>query len=353
MAKQTLLKSSGNRRSAPKRTKSVRVAKKLAPARREHRVEEEEEAVVRPDNDVLGGMRNISRADDHAAAVEERKAGGRTPVSMYLQEIGQVPLLTAAEEVELAARIAKGDEAAREHMIRANLRLVVKIARDYENLGLPLLDLVNEGNIGLMKAVERFDPAKGGKFSTYGSYWIKQSIKRALANQSKVIRLPIHVQERIFKMRQVQHKWQENFGRMPDRAELSQELGLGERIIQRMERACLSMNSLDAPLGEDESSRLGDIVKDEKAVDAYEDLDQKTMHGLVTGLLESLNDRELTILRERFGLDGGSGKTLEEIAANFGLTRERIRQLQNIALSKLRVQIEKLDKKSEDLVTVA
>lgn len=271
----------------------------------------------------------------------------RSALSLYMDEISQVPLLTAAEEVELAGRIRQGDEAAREHMIRANLRLVVKIARDYENLGLPLLDLINEGNIGLMKAVERFDPRKGGKFSTYGSYWIKQSIKRALANQSKVIRLPVHVQERIFKMRQVQNKWQEIYGRNPDQQELSEELGLGNMIVRRMERACISMNSLDAPLGDDDTSRLGDIVMDERAPTAFDEMDQKMMHGLVTGMLSSLNQRELTIIRERFGLDGGPGKTLEEIASKFGLTRERIRQLQNIALSKLRHQFEELDARKE------
>lgn len=271
------------------------------------------------------------------------ESGARSPLNLYMQEIGQVPLLTVAEEVKLARRIHRGDESAREHMIRANLRLVVKIARDYENLGLPLLDLINEGNIGLMKAVERFDPRKGGKFSTYGCYWIKQSIKRALANQSKVIRLPVHVQERLFKMRQVQHKWQEIYGRNPDRQELSQELGLGDMIVRRMERACISMNSLDAPIGEDESSKLGDIVMDERTLNAFDELDQKTMHGLVAGMLSSLNQRELQIIQERFGLDGDPGKTLEEIAEKFGLTRERIRQLQNIALAKLRRQLDQLD----------
>jgi RNA polymerase primary sigma factor len=267
----------------------------------------------------------------------------RNSLSLYLEEIGQVPLLTPAEEVVLARRIRQGDESAREHMIRANLRLVVKIARDYENLGLPLLDLINEGNIGLMKAVERFDPRKGGKFSTYGSYWIKQSIKRALANQSKVIRLPVHVQERIFKMRQTQHKWQELYGRNPDRQELSQELGLGDMIVRRMERACITMNSLDAPIGDDDSAKLGDIVMDERAPTAFEEMDEKMMHHLVIGMLDSLSERELTIIQERFGLDGGPGRTLEEIAARFGLTRERIRQLQNMALRKLRRQFDKLD----------
>ena len=293
---------------------------------------------------------DFSKNDPDLPPKSPSAKSGRTPVSLYMQEIGEVPLLTIEEEVALAARIKKGDEAAREHMIRANLRLVVKIARDYENLGLPLLDLVNEGNIGLMKAVDRFDPAKGGKFSTYGAYWIKQAIKRALANQTKVIRLPVHVQERLFKMRQTQHKWQERYGRNPDREELSQELGLGDRIIRRMERACISMSSLDSPVGEDESTRLGDIVKDEKMPTAFDEMDTKMMHGLVTGMLDVLNERELIIIRERFGLDGGAGKTLEEIAEQFGLTRERIRQVQNIALSKLREQIEDLDKPKSEVM---
>ena len=200
---------------------------------------------------------------------------------------------------------------------------------------------------GLMKGVERFDPKKGGKFSTYGCYWIKQSIKRALANQSKVIRLPVHVQERLFKMRRVQYKWQEIYGRNPDRQELSQELGLGDMIIRRMEKACITMNSLDAPLGDDETSKLGDIVMDERAPTAFEQMDEKMMHGLVTDMLTSLNQRELRIIQQRFGLDGGPGKTLEQIAEEFGLTRERIRQLQNIALTKLREQLKRLDQPLE------
>jgi RNA polymerase primary sigma factor len=295
--------------------------------------------------DSIVSLSELQRESDSGSRISDRLT--RTPLSLYLREIGQVRLLTIEEEVELADRIKNGDEAAREHMIRANLRLVVKIARDYENLGLPLLDLINEGNIGLMKAVERFDPKKGGKFSTYGSYWIKQSIKRALANQSKVIRLPVHVQERIFKMRRTQHRWQELHGRNPDRQELSEELGLGDMIVRRMEQACLTMNSLDAPVGDDESSKLGDLIMDEKAPTAFEEMDQRMMHGLVLGMLGTLSQRELTIIRERLGHDGGPARTLEDIAAKFSLTRERIRQLQNVALHKLREQFEKLDERRE------
>ena len=308
-----------------------------------------------PEREARGGVVVVETPSlpDSKTAFEPFPAAERSrpdALALYMRSVGEVPLLTVKEEVQLAARIRRGDEAAREHMIRANLRLVVKIARDYDNLGMPLLDLINEGNIGLMKGVERFDPKKGGKFSTYGCYWIKQSIKRALANQSKVIRLPVHVQERLFKMRRVQHKWQEIYGRNPDRQELSQEMGLGDMIIRRMEKACISMNSLDAPIGDDESSRLGDIVMDENAPSAFEQMDEKMMHGLVTDMLRSLNQRELTIIQERFGLDGGPGKTLEQIAAKFGLTRERIRQLQNIALVKLRQQMDKLDQPQENSI---
>jgi len=220
-----------------------------------------------------------------------------TGIKIYLREIGQIPLLTPDQEIELAAKIKKGDREARALMIRSNLRLVVKIAHDYANLGLPLLDLISEGNIGLMKAVERFDPAKGGKLSTYAAWWIKQSIKRALANQSKTIRLPVHLVDKISKMRPA---------------------------------------SLDAPISDDDSTEFGEIVGDEDAQTPFELLRDKNLRNEVGGLLDVLDDREKKIIFQRFGLDGGKPKTLEEVGKKFGVTRERIRQLQNIALSKLR-----------------
>ena len=268
---------------------------------------------------------------------------GDSAIKLYLREIGQVPLLTIEEENALAARIKKGDKAAREHMIKANLRLVVKIAHDYENYGLPLLDLISEGNIGLMKAVEKFDPAKGGKLSTYGSWWIKQSIKRALANQSKTIRLPVHLVDKIAKMRRVALKLQEEFGREPTDEELAEEMNMSPSRVAQMRTAAIRPASLDAPIGDDDSQTFSDLVSDERAHDPYEDLEDKTVTGMLQEMVKTLDPREATILRYRFGLDGGNEKTLEEVGQKFGVTRERVRQIQNIALKRLRKMIEKLE----------
>jgi RNA polymerase primary sigma factor len=266
-----------------------------------------------------------------------------TAIKLYLREIGQVRLLTPQEEVELAARIKKGDKKAREQMIKANLRLVVKIARDYEGLGLPLLDLISEGNIGLMKAVERFDPAKGGKLSTYGAWWIKQSIKRALANQSKTIRLPVHLVDRISRMRRVAMKLQEILGREPTDEELGEELGMTASRIAQLRTAAIRPASLDAPIGDDDSNNFAEVVQDENATTPYQKLEDKTVTAMLQDMVTKLDPREATILRYRFGLDGGTEKTLEEVGQKFGVTRERVRQIQNIALNKLRKMIEKLE----------
>jgi RNA polymerase primary sigma factor len=274
---------------------------------------------------------------------EPQTYDGETAIKLYLREIGQVKLLSQEDEVVLAARIKKGDKRARELMIKANLRLVVKIAHDYENFGLPLLDLISEGNIGLMKAVERFDPAKGGKLSTYGSWWIKQSIKRALANQSKTIRLPVHLVDKISRMRRTALKLQEIFGREPTDEELADEMGLSVSRVAQMRTAAIRPASLDAPIGEDDSNSFAEVVQDEAANTPYENLEEKTVTGMLQEMIKSLDERESTILRYRFGLDGGSEKTLEEVGARFGVTRERVRQIQNIALIKLRKMIEKLE----------
>ncbi|HEY3863800.1 MAG TPA: sigma-70 family RNA polymerase sigma factor [Verrucomicrobiae bacterium] len=268
---------------------------------------------------------------------------GDTAIKLYLREIGQVKLLTLPEETQLAARIKKGDKKAREQMIKANLRLVVKIAHDYENFGLPLLDLINEGNIGLMKAVERFDPAKGGKLSTYGSWWIKQSIKRALANQSKTIRLPVHLVDKIAKMRRTAMKLQEVFGREPTDEELAEEMNMSPSRVAQMRTAAIRPASLDAPIGDDDSNNFAEVVQDESADTPYEQLEQKTVTKMLREMVKTLDPREATILQYRFGLDGGSEKTLEEVGAKFGVTRERVRQIQNIALNKLRKMIQKLE----------
>jgi RNA polymerase primary sigma factor len=264
-----------------------------------------------------------------------------TGIKIYIREIAQIPLLTPQEEIDLAARIKKGDREAQALMIKANLRLVVKIAHDYANFGLPLLDLVSEGNIGLIKAVERFDPAKGGKLSTYAAWWIKQSIKRALANQSKTIRLPVHLVDKISKMRRVSLQMGEELGREPTDDELAEEIGISIRKVSQLKTVSIRPASLDAPISDDDSTEFGEMVGDEDAQTPFELLRDKNLRDEVSDLLEVLDDRERKIIFQRFGLAGGKPKTLEEVGKKFRVTRERIRQLQNIALAKLRRALHK------------
>ncbi len=265
----------------------------------------------------------------------------KSAMSLYMRDAVEIPLLTVEEEIQLAARIKAGDSAAREHMIRANLRLVIKIARDYDGFGLPLLDLINEGNIGLMKGVERFDPTKGGKLSTYAAWWIKQSIKRALANQSKTIRLPVHLVDKIARMKRAAAELREALGHEPTDEDLADDLDVPVRKIRAWQRASQKTASLDAPLTDDDSSRLSDLVPDNASHDPYQKLEEETTHSMLRSFLGILDARELAILDERFGLSGGKQKTLDEIGHRFGVTRERIRQLQNMALAKLREKIER------------
>jgi RNA polymerase primary sigma factor len=267
-----------------------------------------------------------------------------TGVKVYLREISGTPLLTVQEEIELAARIKQGDQKARAWMIKANLRLVVKIAHDYSNFGLPLLDLISEGNIGLIKGVERFDPAKGGKLSTYSAWWIKQSIKRALANQSKTIRLPVHLVDKISKMRRVSLQMSEELGREPTDEEFAEEIGISSTKLSQLKTVSIRPASLDAPIGDDDSTEFGEIVGDEEAQTPFELFRDKNMRDELSELLGVLDDRERKIIFERYGLDGDKPKTLEEIGKKFGVTRERIRQLQNIALAKLRKALAKREK---------
>jgi RNA polymerase primary sigma factor len=266
--------------------------------------------------------------------------GAGTALSAYLRDVGEVALLTPQQEIELAARIKQGDGAAREHMIRANLRLVVKISRDYEHLGLPLLDLISEGTIGLMKAVDRFDPAKGGKLSTYGSWWIKQQIRRALSNQGRTIRLPVHVEAKIYRLGRAEARLRDLLGREATDEEVASELGVAPRKIARLRDSAIRPASLDASLGDDDSSTIGEVVRDEKTSTPYESYEQKADHDLLRQFLTRLPAREAEILTARFGLNGDDEQTLEDLGARFGLTRERIRQLQNEAFKKLREMME-------------
>ena len=265
-------------------------------------------------------------------------------LDLYLREISRTPLLTVAEECDLAERIKMGDEEARSHLIRANLRLVVKIARDYSGYGVSLNDLISEGNIGLMQAVERFDPEKGGKFSTYGAWWIKQSVKRALANQSKTIRLPVHMVDKIARMRRIASMLAEALGREPSDDEIAAELGLPRQQIAMLKQAAQRQTSLDAPVGEGEVKLQGDIVTDESAPDPLEALTDKNLREQIGDLLHVLNERERKIIDDRFGLNGLKPMLLEDVGREFGVSRERIRQLQNVALAKMRKALMKKDK---------
>ena len=272
-----------------------------------------------------------------APAAEPIAHGERSNLQLYLQEIGKTPLLTIEEEIALAKRIRRGDKAARDHMISANLRLVVKIAMDYKDFGLPLLDLISEGNIGLIKAVERFDPRKGGKLSTYAAWWIKQSIKRALANQSKTIRLPVHLVDKISKMRRTAMQLTEQLGREPTDEELAAELQIPTSKVAHLKSVSVRPASLDAPIGEDgDSSTFGEIVGDENAVSPYDGLREKNLSQDLAAMVNSLDAREAEIIKLRFGLEGREELTLEEVGRKFHVTRERIRQLEYLALNKMR-----------------
>lgn len=269
---------------------------------------------------------------------------------VYLRDISTTELLTPEEEAELAERVGRGDTEAREHMIRANLRLVVKIAQDYANNGLPLVDLIAEGNIGLMTAVDRFDPDRGAKFSTYSAWWINQSIKRALSNQSKTIRLPAHMVDKIARLRRISAILTEELGRVPTDEELSEELGIPAHKISRLKRASQRPTSLDAPVNDGEGINFGEIIGDEKAVHPLEALEDKTLKGQLADLLEVLDEREYRIIGARYGLDGNKPLKLEEVGGEFGVTRERIRQLQAKALTKMRRAFHRIEKPMPDPV---
>ena len=267
-------------------------------------------------------------------------------MKFYLREISRTPLLTIEEENALAERIKQGDQEARDHMIRANLRLVVKIAGDYAGYGVSMSDLVSEGNIGLMNAVDRFDPEKGGKLSTYGAWWIKASIKRALADQSKTVRLPIHMVDKIARIRRIASSLNEVLGREPTNDELAAETGLSSHQVAMLKQAALRPTSLDAPVNAGEATEYGEIIVDEAASNPLDLLSDKNLHDQIGELLASLDERERRIIDGRFGLNGLKPRLLEDVGREFGVSRERIRQIQNSALAKMRRALMRKDKPS-------
>lgn len=264
------------------------------------------------------------------------KENNDAAIKTYLREIGRTPLLTPQQEIELARKIQNGDRKARELMISSNLRLVVTIARDYVDYGLPLLDLISEGNIGLMKAVERFDLSKRAKLSTYAVWWIRQCIKRAISNQSKTVRLPVHLGDKMSKLRRVALRMSEELGREPTDDELSVEIGIASEKVSDLRSAGIRPASLDAPIRSDSSTEFGESVADEEARTPFEVLRDKDLRHKVEALLQGLDDREKRIISQRFGIGNGGRKTLQHIGNKLGVSRERIRQLENVALEKLR-----------------
>lgn len=268
-------------------------------------------------------------------------AGTDSSISVYMREIAKTKLLTPEEEIELAARIAKGDERARARMIESNLRLVVKIAKDYANYGVPLVDLISEGNIGLIRAVEKFDPNKGGKLSTYAAWWIKQSIKRALANQGKTVRLPIHLVDKLARVRRISAIMAEDLGREPTDSELSEELGIPREKLALLLQASKQNRSMDETTNDDSIVSFGEVIADDRAIDPLEALSQKNGLNELDLVLDTLNERETEIIGARFGLNGKRILTLEEIGRDFGVSRERIRQIQNVALNKMQKALTK------------
>ena len=258
------------------------------------------------------------------------------PVKMYLKDIGRVPLLSAEEEVELAKRMQETDIAARKRLSEANLRLVVSIAKRYVGRGMLFLDLIQEGNLGLMKAVEKFDYQKGFKFSTYATWWIRQSITRAIADQARTIRIPVHMVETINKLTRVQRVLLQELGREPTPAEIAEKMNVTEERVREIQKIAQDPVSLETPIGEEEDSHLGDFIEDEKTATPSDSVASTMLKEQLLGVLDTLTPREEKVIRLRYGIDDGKPRTLEEVGREFNVTRERIRQIEAKALRKLR-----------------
>ena len=309
------------------------------------------------DGDALDELYNLFNENNIAVVSEEEAAGGgdnrvdkillddntltkdltiNDPVRMYLKEIGQIKLLTMDEELKLADRINAGDEEAKTILAEANLRLVVSIAKRYVGRGMQFLDLIQEGNIGLMKAVEKFDVTKGYKFSTYATWWIRQAITRAIADQARTIRVPVHMVETINKLSRIQRQLTLELNREPSEEELAKKMGMSIDKVREIYKISQEPVSLETPIGEEDDSHLGDFIKDERNVSPEEYATNEMLKDEIASVLLTLTEREEKVIRLRFGLEDGKSRTLEEVGQMFGVTRERIRQLEAKALRKLR-----------------
>ena len=257
-------------------------------------------------------------------------------VRMYLSEIGRVPLLSAQDEIDVAKRIQAGDQAAKQHLAEANLRLVVSIAKKYIGRGLSFLDLIQEGNIGLFRAVEKFDPSKGFKFSTYATWWIRQAITRAIADQARTIRIPVHMVETINKFTHTQRRLTQELGREPTPDEIAAEMEMDVKKVKHIIKISQDIVSLEAPVGSEEDSKLQDFIEDDQSLSPNDATNQQLVKEAIKTMLHDLSPRERKIIKMRFGLGDGVGHTLEEVGKEFGVTRERIRQIESKVLQKLK-----------------
>ncbi len=299
--------------------------------------EEDEEECVPSEAEL---QRIQSEQGDLLAEDPEAAAGDVStddPVRMYLREIGKIPLLTPEKELTLSQRIMEGDAAAAQAMTEANLRLVVSIAKRYTGRGMQFLDLIQEGNMGLLRAVEKYDYTKGFKFSTYATWWIRQAITRALADQARTIRIPVHMVETMNRLNQQSRKLQQELGREPSDEELSAAVHMPVQRINEIRRMCMEPVSLEAPVGEEEDSHLGDFIEDDTGTEPSEVLSHTMLRQQLMEVLDTLSDREAKVLRLRYGLDDGHPRTLEEVGQEFHVTRERIRQIEAKAIRKIRM----------------
>ncbi len=266
------------------------------------------------------------------------------PIKAYLKDVRPIPLLTAEEEITLSRRIQKGDKDARNQMIRSNLRLVISIAKRYVNLGVPLSDLIEEGNIGLMKSVEKFDPDRGFRFSTYAAWWIKQGISRAIIDQGKMIRVPVYMNEDILKYKKIVEKLTHQYKRKPTVGEVAKKLKVSVDKVRELENSIAKMSSLDAPIGEEGDGQVKDIIQDFNILAPDEELEKFFDKERAIGYLDLLNERERKILEMRYGLSDGEARTLAEIAKALGISRERVRQIEAGTIKKIRQIIEQKEK---------
>ncbi len=294
------------------------------------------EVVDEPDPDIEEFKLTEENTDQFEGALAAEGVSIDDPVKVYLKEIGRVPLLTPEEEVRLAERILEGDERAKQRLAEANLRLVVSIAKRYVGRGMQFLDLIQEGNLGLIKAVEKFDHTKGFKFSTYATWWIRQAITRAIADQARTIRIPVHMVETINKVKKVSSQLLHRNGHEPTPEEISEELDMPVEKVREIMRVAQEPVSLETPIGEEEDSHLGDFIPDEDAPVPAEAASHTLLKEQLSGVLKTLTPREEKVLRLRFGLEDGRPRTLEEVGKEFNVTRERIRQIEAKALRKLR-----------------